>query len=140
MNKVSSLLITLTAFLYSPAFTFAGDVALPVPTTPQQMEVSSPPAPIEMMVEDAERLNQQMRNNSILLQPQPRQPQLPAEVPSANGVSNTIKLDVPEVVNKTPYFNFRDITDRSGNNRAVRTMNERRSAVEQYRQSVIKKR
>jgi hypothetical protein len=136
MKYILPFLIIITAFFCRPAFIFAGDIAPPVPTVPQQMEVSAAPVPIEMMVEDAERLIQQMKNNSAPVQPQQAEPAV--AVPSAYSSSSSIKLEIPEVVNKTPNFRFRDITARSGTDRAVRTMSERISAVEAYRQSVIK--
>ena len=117
MRYTLSFLIAVTVSFCSPEFIFAGDVAPPVPTTPQQIEVSHAQAPITMMVEDAQKLIQQMKNSSVPVQPLQSQPS--AAVSSAASARSTIKLDVPAVVNNTPYFKFRDITDRSANSPSV---------------------
>ena len=95
------------------------------PLAPQSFEVDAPEEPIRMRAGDAARLSARHA--------------APAAEPAASaprGVSRTVTLDPPAVVNGTPRFLFHDATDRSAADRAPLSLAERRANVEAYRQSL----
>jgi len=95
----------------------------PAGAAPSSMEVGAPEAPVRMRAEDAQHLR-----SSIATAP-PVTPTTPVET----GVTRTIELDPPPVVNRSSQFLFRDVTTRPPHD--VLSLDLRRAAVEAYRQS-----
>ena len=91
-----------------------------------------------MRAEDADKLMQRIKAMPAGLAPDSPKAESGTAVPPAAGISRTIKVQVPEVVNRSSDFQFRDATERSKSEPAVRPMSERRTAVEAYRQSLTK--
>jgi hypothetical protein len=111
---------------------YAGDAASPAPRVLEQVEAASAEAPLLMLEEDAERLLERLG---------PRVAPPPAPAPVSHGVSRTITVDPPPpVVNRSPEFRFRDVTERAPLDGRVRTMAERQAAVEMIRQSIAQRR
>ncbi len=138
-NKIIAL-ISITIFLSSYIFTMAQDAAPPIPAEPQRLETPQSNAPMDVRAEDAAALIEQIKANSGM--PESSAPNVqsgPASSPSS-GSSYTIMLKPPEVVNTSPLFQFRDVTNRALSGSTVLPINKRSSAVEAYRQSIIKKR
>jgi hypothetical protein len=95
------------------------------PVAPQALEVTAPEEPIRMRAEDAARLTARRAAREAA----------PA-TPASRGVSRTVTLDPPAVVNASPRFLFHDATDRSAAERTPLSLAERRANVEAYRQSL----
>jgi hypothetical protein len=137
MKNIFSILISIMVVLSSYTFTMAQDVAPPIPAEPQRLETPQATAPMDLRAEDAAALIEQMKASSG--QPGASAPVVqggPASSPSS-GNSYTIMLKPPQVVNASPLFQFRDVTNRSLSGNTVLPINKRSSAVEAYRQSVI---
>jgi hypothetical protein len=126
----------------------AQEMAPPVSVEPQHLEASAPPAPAQMRAEDAALLLQQLRGAAEAPAPQvaPQAPPAPAIVPQvppaahgSGGVSRTISVEPPEVVNHSAQFLFHDVTDRAATVPKL-PLAERRAAVEAYRQSRVTQR
>lgn len=131
--------IVLAAALVGPAFLRAEDAAPPVPLQPEQVQLSMPAAaPMDMRAEDADRLIQQMKAMPAGIVPGSPKAGSGTAAQPAGGVSRTIKVPVPEVVNRSTSFQFQDATERSKPEPAVRSMSERRAAVEAFRQSLAR--
>jgi hypothetical protein len=130
-------LIAGAVVLCGQAVTLAEDAAPPVQVLPQQIEVSSAVTPMDMRAEDADVLMEQIKTGSGQYAPEAQQAQVLS--PSA-GESRTIMVKPPEVVNSSPYFQFRDATERSKPDSSMRSMSERRATVDAYRQSLITER
>ena len=114
-----------------------GDVPRVVP---YRSEAAVSVAPVRVLVQDLEtmleRLGAQPHNVA------PRPPEEPTEGAERRRGSRVIKLDTPTVVNRTPYFQFRDVTDRGATPRVTRQKlsdETRRLIAERYRRSLAKK-
>ena len=128
-------LIAGAVVLCSQAVTLAEDAAPPVQAMPKIIEVSSAVTPIIMRAEDADVLMKQIKTGSGQYAPEAQQAQVLS--PSA-GESRTIMVKPPEAVNSSPYFQFRDATERSKPESSMRSMSERRATADAYRQSLIR--
>lgn len=114
----------------------AQDVAPPIAVEPQRVEVSTPEAPAQMRAEDAQRLREGLGLPPVPPAPratQARQPQSVAR--PVGGTSRTILVESPSVVNRSPQFQFRDVTTRGATAPSL-SLAERRATVETYRQSL----
>ena len=114
----------------APLGTRAQEVAPPVETTPERVELSTPGEPIRMLTEDARRLVERLQQGASV----------PAPEPSSSGVSRTITLEPPAVVNGSAKFVFQDATPRAEEARVTIPFAERREAVEAYRRSLVRAR
>lgn len=109
----------------------AEEAAPPVPIAPQRMEIITPPVPFTMRAADAEALVR-----GLAIAPATPAVAAPAAVQAAAGVTRTIHVAAPEVVNRSPYFQFRAVTQDAAVVAPERSLAERRAAVERYRQSL----
>ena len=116
------------------------------PTTikePHRLEAGGAEFPSRVPAEEAERLFLRMglspnRHSAAGAARSEATAPVHAANPSG-GVSRTIELPVPEVVNRTDRFVFRDVTDREDQPpRRQMTMEDRRKAVEAYRLRLIR--
>jgi hypothetical protein len=92
---------------------------------PQSVDLTAPEEPIRMRAGDAARLS--ARHAAPAAEP---------ATPATGGVSRTVTLDPPAVVNGSRRFLFHDATDRSAAERTPLSLAERRANVEAYRQSL----
>lgn len=90
-----------------------------------RVQVAVPDAPVIMRSDDAARLRSSVA---------PPAPVAPPAAPVSSGVTRTITLATPPVVNRSSQFQFRDLTDRPP--RAVLPLAARKAAVEEYRRSI----
>jgi hypothetical protein len=97
---------------------------------PRQIEVNRPPVPAQMLAPDARALARRLGSAQAAAVP-------PAPRPSGGGV-RTITLPRPPVANPTPSFVFHDVTDRTPKPAVQVSPEQRRAAVEAFRQSLAK--
>jgi len=114
----------------APVATRAQQVAPPVQTTPERIELSTPGEPIRMLTEDAQHLVDRLGQGLAVSTPEP----------PAGGVSRTIMLEAPPVVNGSAKFVFQDATPRAEEARTTIPLAERKQAVEAYRQTLVRAR
>lgn len=133
-------LIAGAVVLCGQAVTLAEDAAPPVQVLPQQIEVSSAVTPMDMRAEDADVLMEQIKTGSGQYAPAAPEAQQAQVLSPSAGESRTIMVKPPEVVNSSPYFQFRDATERSKPDSSMPSMSERRATVDAYRQSLITER
>ncbi len=131
-------LIAGAVVLCGQAVTLAEDAAPPVQAVPQQIEVSSAVTPIDMRAEDADVLMEQIKTGSGQYAPAAPEAQQAQVLSPSAGESRTIMVKPPEAVNSSPLFQFRDVTKRTLFGSTVLPINKRSSAVETYRQSIIR--
>jgi hypothetical protein len=115
------------------------DMASPIGAEPVNLELSTPVAPMQMRAEDAQRLIERLGVPTTA----PAPAAAPQAVPAAhasNGVSRTISVEAPAVVNKSSQFVFKDVTEREKPASPKLTPAQRHAAVEAYRQSLATKR
>ncbi|PIX83364.1 MAG: hypothetical protein COZ33_05835 [Nitrospirae bacterium CG_4_10_14_3_um_filter_70_108] len=114
----------------------ADEAAQSVPVAPQRVEMTTPAAPVQMRAADAEALV-----HGLHIAPAAPAAAAPAaaEPQAAGGVTRTIHVAAPQVVNRSPYFQFRAVTQEGEGVTPERSMAERRASVEAYRQSLHKK-
>lgn len=127
------LLVGIMMIVSAPAWT--QDLGPQPAPVPQRLEVSSAGTPIDMLAEEALRLMEASTGQSaVSAAPSPDQP-APGPLGS-QGVSRTITVESPAVVNPTAHFLFRDLTDRGGVSLPGLSPVQRRAVVEFYRQSL----
>lgn len=137
--KKTILPLILISLILNCAIAMAQDVAAPVPTEPQRIETPETVAPMDVRAEDAAAVIDQMKaGQQSEVAATDTQDGSAATASSSSGSSYTIMLRPPEVVNPTPLFQFRDVTQRKLTGTPALPMSGRSSAVEQYRQSVVK--
>jgi hypothetical protein len=100
------------------------------PLAPRQVEVTTPSVPVQMLAPDARRLLERLGSAPVAT--------LPPARPSGGG-SRTITLPHTPVANPTGEFLFRDVTDRTEKVAVVIPPEQRRAAVEAFRQSLVKR-
>ncbi len=131
-------LIAGAVVLCGQAVTLAEDAAPPVQAVPQRLETPQANAPMDVRAEDAASLIEQIKANSSMPELSAPNVQSGPASSQSSGSSYTIMLKPPEVVNTSPLFQFRDVTNRALSGSAVLPINKRSSAVETYRQSIIR--
>ena len=142
MSRYRLLVVVAAAFGVSAAEPAASqqiappvqDVAPPVGVEPVNLDLSTPAAPMQMRAEDAQRLLEQLGVPVTAAGHAPAPPAMPA----GNGVSRTIPVEAPAVVNKSSQFVFRDVTEREEPAAPKLSAEQRHAAVEAYRQSLAK--
>jgi hypothetical protein len=98
---------------------------------PRQLEVTRPPVPAQMLAPDARALARRLGTAQPAAVPR-------APRPSGGGV-RTITVPRPRVANPTPSFVFRDVTDRTPKPAVQLSPEQRRAAVDAFRQSLAKR-
>ena len=126
-TNVVNAVVAIAVGLAVPRLTPAQETAPPVDTGPPRVQAAVPDAPVQMRSNDAARLR------SAAVAPSAA-PAPAAPPPSSGGVSRTITLETPPVVNRSSQFEFRDRTDRP--ERPVLPMAVRQAAVDAYRRSI----
>lgn len=104
---------------------------------PYSQQVSTPDAPVKMSVEDARRLVEYLRGKRLDSKAKGVDQQRAVSPPKA-GISRTIRVEPPEVVNKSSKFRFHDVTDRSVPIQPRLTLEQRRKVVDMYRKSLLR--
>lgn len=133
MRRLVAWAVLACALPALPALAQQATIADPVPVEPQQIQIIEPAAPMTVLVEEIELMLEIARRQagtgaSLVARP---------EREASGGISRSIQIDLPTVVNHTPYFKFEDATDRQVPGPSTRaTPEQRRSAVEAYRQSL----
>jgi hypothetical protein len=123
VRRLAALLLAVALATASPA-----QDAPPGTGVPARLRAFIREAPTVLLEEDARRLGERA------VPPVP--PAAPKAPAPAGGVSRTITLDPPPVVNRSTRFQFRDVTERAASDGRVRSMEERRATVEALRQSL----
>ena len=113
------------------------EVAPPIAVEPHHIEISAPEAPMQMRAEDALHLLRELGIPTTATAPQAA-PAPPVAAPPSTGVSRAIHVEPAEVVNHSPQFKFKDVTERAESQSPTLSMTERHAAVEAYRQSLVK--
>jgi len=111
------------------------DVAPPIGVEPVNLELSIPLAPMQMRAEDAQRLFEQLGVPDTAPAPVVAPA---AAAPSSGGVSRTISVEAPQIVNRSSQFMFKDVTEREEPASPTLAPAQRHAAVEAYRQSLAK--
>jgi len=106
----------------------AQEAAPVLPPVPEAVELAVPETPVRVPAAEAARLMERLTTEQA---PPPAAPAAPSA-----GVTETIVVDPPVVVNPTAQFIFQDATDRTAASRRVIPMAERRSVVEVLRQTL----
>lgn len=132
--------ISLALCLIFGATAHAQQLAPPIASEPQSIEVSTPEAPAQLRAEDAQRLLEQLGIAPQTAVPAAPLPASGADAPHSAGVSRTISVHSSPVVNTSPYFQFHDVTERADTVTPERSMAERQAAAEAYRQSLVRNR
>lgn len=122
------------------------EVARRVPVQPQRLESATPPAPTRIRTEDRQLLRDLIRRQGK--GSAPPAPRIHTTTTTSSGgrkdhaagkgVSRIIRLDTPEVVNRSSTFRFRDVTQRSQPPTRQLSLPQRRAAVEAYRRSLAR--
>ena len=123
MKLIGALLLAVALATWSRA-----QEAPPGAGVPARLRAFMPEAPAVLLEEDARRVLERAEP--------PATPAAPRASTPARGMSRTITLDPPPVVNRSSQFLFRDLTERSATGGRVRSMEERRATVEALRQSL----
>lgn len=135
-RRIVAWAVMALALLVAPIQAQQSAIADPVPVEPQRTQVIEPPAPMTMLVEEVELMLEAVRRQAGSGASLMTRTDGPADA-ATGGISRNIRIDVPAVVNHTPYFTFEDATDRRVPGPSTRaTPEQRRSAVEAYRQSL----
>jgi hypothetical protein len=100
------------------------------PVAPWQVELTPPSVPVQMLAPDARRLIERLGTAPAAVTPAPR---------ASGGGSRTITLPHTPVENPTPEFLFQDVTDRTEKVAVEIPPEQRRAAVEAFRQSLVKR-
>lgn len=141
MSRYRLLVVVVAAFGVSAAEPAASqqiappvqDVAPPIGVEPVNLELSTSLAPMQMRAEDAQRLLEQLGVPATAPAPVVAPA---AAAPSSAGVSRTISVEAPEIVNGSSPFMFKDVTARQEPASPTLAPAQRHAAVEAYRQSL----
>ena len=108
---------------------------------PYRAEAAVAGAPVAVLVQDVDELIERLGTIPQNVTPGQAE-ESPEEIDRERG-SRVINIDPPQVVNRSPYFQFRDLTDRGqvtpGQAGPKLSDATRRKVMERYRQSLAKK-
>lgn len=118
------------------------EVAETIPAQPQRVEALPAGASVHMLEEDAHKLLEQaLRAAGKTTVPLPSGEAPEPTAASNPGITRTVTIDPPPVVNPTNRFFFQDVTERtqSATGPTPRlTLEQRRAAVEAYRRTMAR--